>query len=53
MKILKVKTGETVHINHTVFVTVQSIGSRAVRLGFTADPRITIAMLKEGKNGKA
>lgn len=50
MKILKVKEGQTVHINHTVFVTVKRVNYHAVRLAFNADPSVTIALVKEGRN---
>lgn len=51
MKIIKVKIGETVHINEQVFIELKSIGRGSVRLGFNADPRITIALWKGNHNG--
>lgn len=55
MKILKVKAGQTVRIDNKVFITVKSIGTNTVRLGFVSDPHITITMVKNesDKHGNA
>lgn len=50
MKILKVKEGQTVHINNTVFIKVQRVNYHVVRLGFTAPESVTVALVKEGQN---
>lgn len=46
MKVLKMKVGETAHINGKIFITVLSIGKNKIRLGFSSDRETTIAMLK-------
>ena len=51
MKILKVKIGQMVSIaGGKVFVTLHSIGSGSVRLGFDTDPSITIRVIKTNGN---
>lgn len=53
MKILKVKEGQTVQINNTVFITVKRVNYHAVRLAFSAEPNVTIALVKEGRDNGA